>query len=323
MEAPKPALPFKCPESGCDKAFETQDQLEGHKNDAHLHIDDYLTFALENFAQGVGLNTDGTPKEPALSKTAEPQKQVAKTVAAATKSSTSPASAAMAHASSTQAAIKAESPAQPLPKTPSQQAAIKPVTAPISEAGTTTTDIKPTSADTKPVLDPAAAEAVIEDPLLKDPFLTDPWSTSILKPSELQDLFKPVDSFPTIIDNWEFPVDDPAWPNFTVEDLAEEPNTTPSAASKDTVDTIDSSGPATLADEEQGEEEKGPLADPLTTWMSWPEEDDIDFGYPWIEEMGEVLHPVEYKEGMTGEEKLQALDDAAHDAFAKDKVPGW
>jgi hypothetical protein len=316
-EAPKPVLPFKCAESGCDKAFETQEQLEAHK-DAHLHIEDFFIFALENVAQAVGLNPDGTSKEPTLAKAAEPQKQVAKTVVEATKSSTSPPSVAMARASSTQTAIKAESPAQPLPKTPSQQAIVKLATAPTSETGTTTTDIKPTSTDIKPCPDPVATEPAAEDPLL-----TDPWSTSTLKPLELQELFKQVDCFPTIVDNWEFPVDDPVWPNFKTEDAAEEPNTTPSATSKDTVDTIDSTGPATLADEEQGEEEKVTLVDPVMSWMSWPEDDNIDFGYPWIEEMGEVLHPVEYKEGMTAEEKLQALDDAAREAFAKDKVPGW
>ena len=61
----------------------------------------------------------------------------------------------------------------------------------------------------------------------------------------------------------------------------------------------------------------------MASWMVWPEDDNIDFGYPWIEEMGEVLHPVEYKDGMTAEERLQALDDAAREAFAKDKAPGW
>lgn len=64
VEAQKPVMAFKCSENGCGRAFQTQEELDGHKKDTHVVIEDCLSYALENLAESIGLNKDGTLKAP-------------------------------------------------------------------------------------------------------------------------------------------------------------------------------------------------------------------------------------------------------------------
>jgi len=86
VEIQKPVMPFKCGENGCDKSFATQVDLDAHKKDDHVVIKDFVKYALENLAESIGLNKDGTPKTPGTAgKDAESKKASAMTPAGSTK----------------------------------------------------------------------------------------------------------------------------------------------------------------------------------------------------------------------------------------------
>jgi len=85
VEAPKPVIPtmpvmpFKCVENNCNNSFATQADLDAHKKEAHVVIKDFIAYELENLAEAIGLNKDGSTKTSDTAKDGESQKASAKT----------------------------------------------------------------------------------------------------------------------------------------------------------------------------------------------------------------------------------------------------
>jgi len=74
-----PVLPFKCVENNCNNSFATQAELDAHKKEAHVVIKDFISYQLENLAEVIGLNKDGSVKTSDTGKDGESQKASAKT----------------------------------------------------------------------------------------------------------------------------------------------------------------------------------------------------------------------------------------------------
>ena len=60
MEPPLRVLAHACPELTCGKAFETKEQFDEHRKDAHPVIEDFMKFALDAANKALGFNDDGT-----------------------------------------------------------------------------------------------------------------------------------------------------------------------------------------------------------------------------------------------------------------------
>jgi hypothetical protein len=167
--------PFKCDKPNCEyqlTGFEQQQQLDEHKRNAHLEPmpfpDDPLKYSQELLAEQLGLNPDGSLKGSPKSKSAAVKGAASAKGKKDSKTSTPPAGSQAMARSSTQPGIKS-SPALSNIKTPQQQKAHAPTSAP-----------KPESKES-----PSASK--VEES-------TDPWANAAMDPDTLAQLFT-VDSF--------------------------------------------------------------------------------------------------------------------------------
>ncbi|GME54151.1 hypothetical protein GTA08_BOTSDO03541 [Neofusicoccum parvum] len=192
---PKPR--FTCPHLTCDysaKGFEAKDELDLHIKDAHAKVEDPLKFAIENVAEGLGLNPDGTPKQAKMDINANIRGRPAPSMSKqpmATKPGQTPQIKAEAGTPATGAG------ATPMNRVPTQtgmksspsasfktpQAAIKAQTPGSSGApAMNRTPSKAAKDANKP------ADAIMEDQIAPKP-TTNPWDECPISPSQLHFMF--------------------------------------------------------------------------------------------------------------------------------------
>ncbi|EOD49161.1 hypothetical protein UCRNP2_4064 [Neofusicoccum parvum UCRNP2] len=182
------------PQPGGQDGFEAKDELDLHIKDAHAKVEDPLKFAIENVAEGLGLNPDGTPKQAKMDINANIRGRPAPSMSKqpmATKPGQTPQIKAEAGTPATGAG------ATPMNRVPTQtgmksspsasfktpQAAIKAQTPGSSGApAMNRTPSKAAKDANKP------ADAIMEDQIAPKP-TTNPWDECPISPSQLHFMF--------------------------------------------------------------------------------------------------------------------------------------